>query len=306
MDMLGFQRIRLHHWFALALWSVAALGIPAAAYAKGRIQVVAAESSYGEMVKVVGGDHVRVTSLLDSPSVNPHQFEGSPRIGRELQNADLVVMNGLGFDGWMTPLLNGTSNAGRQVIKASAAGGALVMADNNPHLFYSPRIMLATASRVASVLAKIDPDHQGDYRANLQKFQKQLLPVYARVQQLIASHPDLTVTETVPVYAYMIRLLGYRNHFHDIQFASMDNSQPSARQVKQFLSALQQHQVALLIYNAQVHNRLTQSEVRMARKAGVPTVGVSAIPLHGENYAQWQINQLKAIEKALDGAGKDA
>ncbi|MDA3919086.1 MAG: zinc ABC transporter substrate-binding protein [Salinisphaera sp.] len=279
----------------LIYWLVA----PQTARAEDKIHAVAAESSYGSMVESIGGDHVDVISLLDSPSVNPHQFEGSPRIGRQLQNADLVVMNGLGFDGWMAPLLKGTSSAGRQVIKASDTGSAMIMADNNPHLFYSPQIMLATASRVAKALTRMDPAHADDYRANLHHFQAQLLPIYAQVQTLIAAHPNLAVTATVPVYAYMIKLLGYRDRYHDIQFASMDNSQPSAQQVKQFTQALQNHKVALLIYNKQVHNRLTQSEVGTARKAGIPAVGVSAIPLHGEDYAQWQISQLQAIEKAL-------
>lgn len=266
------------------------------------IHVVAAESSYGSMVKSIGGEHVDVVSLLDSPDVNPHQFKGNPEIGRKLQDADLVVANGLGFDGWIEPLLAGTSKPGRQIVRASEAGSALVMADQNEHLFYSPRIMLATASRVTRALAQIDPNHKSDFEAGLQKFQDQLLPIYAQVQTLIASHPNLTVTATVPVYAYMIQLLGYRNLYHDIQFASKDNSEPSAQQVKQFTQGLQQHKVSLLIYNEQVHNRLTDSEVRMAKDAGIPTVGVSAIPLHGEDYAQWQVTQLKAIKNALDQA----
>lgn len=291
--------------YALALFLVLVGLGSSAANATESVHVVAAESSYGSMVNTIGGDHVQVKSLLDSPAVNPHQFQGSARIGRQLQAADLVVMNGLGFDGWMDPLLKGTVNDHRRVIKASDSGSALVMADHNEHIFYSPRIMLATASRVAQVLAQIDPTHKADYQTGLQRFKSQLLPVHAEVQSLIAAHPNLTVTATVPVYAYMFRLLGYRNQYHDIQFASEENSQPSAQQVKVFLRGLQQHAVALLIYNNQVHNRLTDNEVRAARKAGVPTVGVSAIPLHGENYAQWQITQLKAIHKALDEA-KDA
>ncbi|GEM_PF-786535 len=263
------------------------------------ISVVAAESSYASMVRYIGGEHVKVSALLDSPDVNPRQFKGSPRIGRRLNNADLVVMNGLGFDGWMVPLLRGTSNPDRKVIKASQAASGIVMPDKNWHLFYSPQAMLATASRVAAVLSQIDPAHKHDYQTNLQRFQKQLLPIYGQAQSLIASHPDLTVTATVPVYNYMLELLGYDIRYRKIQFASMRNSQPSAQQVKQFLQALQQHKVDLLIYNKQVHNRLTQNEVHTAEQAGIPTVGVSAIPLHGENYAQWQITQLKAIKQAL-------
>lgn len=273
-----------------------------AAHAQATVHVVAAESSYRSMVKSIGGEHVDVVSLLDSPDVNPHQFKGNPKIGRQLQNADLVVVNGLGFDGWIEPLLAGTSNHKRQVVRASEAGSALLMADKNEHLFYSPRIMLATASRVTRALVQIDPAHKSDFEAGLQKFQDQLLPIYAQVQALIAAHPNLTVTATVPVYAYMIQLLGWHDLYHDIQFASMENSEPSAQQVKQFMQGLKQHKVSLLIYNEQVHNRLTENEVSTAKEAGVPTVGVSAIPLHGENYAQWQIDQLKAIENALDQA----
>lgn len=272
--------------------------------ASAALNAVAAESSYGSMVESIGGDHVEVISLLDSPEVNPHAFRADPQIARDLQNADLVVINGLGFDGWMEPLLESTDSDSRQVIRASDAGSHRVMADDNPHLFYSPRLMLATASRVASALTSLDPDNADDYRANLTSFQQELMPVYAAVQGLIAAYPDLSVTATVPVYSYMIELLGYKNRFHDIQFASMGNRQPSARQVAAFSQALEAREVDLLIYNQQVHSRLTQNQVETARSAGLPVVGVSAIPMHGENYAEWQIRQLDAIHQALDQAAE--
>ncbi|KEZ76277.1 metal ABC transporter solute-binding protein, Zn/Mn family [Salinisphaera hydrothermalis] len=278
-----------------------------AASAASPVRVVAAESSYGSVVETIGGSHVKVVSLLDSPSVNPHQFEASPRIGRQLANANLVVMNGLGFDGWMEPLLSGTSNPKRVVIRAADAASGIVSSDKNEHLFYSPQAMLATASQVAGALARIDPAHTAAYRQGLVRFQAQMLGVYGALQKLIAAHPNLTVTATVPVYNYMLALLGYHELYRDIQYASEENSQPSAQQVKTFIQALQQHKVDLLIYNVQVHNRLTDQEVQTARDSGVPTVGVSAIPLHGENYAQWQIKQLKAIKQALDkGSAKSS
>ncbi|WP_110685679.1 metal ABC transporter solute-binding protein, Zn/Mn family [Salinicola aestuarinus] len=274
--------------------------------ASAAIDAVAAESSYGSMIETIGGDHVDVVSLLNSPDVNPHAFRADPQIARQLQNADLVVLNGLGFDGWMEPLLDSTASEDRRIVRASDAGSHLVMADENPHVFYSPRIMLTTASRVASALAAIDPENAEDYRANLATFQRQLAPVYAAVQALIADYPDLSVTATVPVYSYMIALLGYENRFHDIQFASMGNHQPSARQVATFTQALESRKVDLLIYNQQVHNRLTESQVDTARQAGLPVVGVSAIPLNGEDYAEWQIRQLESIHEALDDAKVDA
>ncbi|NNC23996.1 zinc ABC transporter solute-binding protein [Salinisphaera sp. USBA-960] len=291
----------------LTLW-VAAFGAVVAtpaAFAKP-VSVIAAESSYGSMVKMVGGDHVDVSSLLDSPDVDPHKFKSSPKIGRQLSQADLVVMNGQGFDGWLDPLLEGSKASDRRVVKASEAGSAMVMRDDNAHLFYSPQAMLATASHVATALAEIDPDHKSAYQDGLAQFREQLLPVYEHIQKLIASHPNLTVTATVPVYNYMLNLLGYNVLYHDIQFASMHGSRPSAKQVKKFISGLKNHKVSLLIYNVQVHSRLTKNQIQTAKDNGVPVVGVSAIPLHGENYAEWQIEQLKAIEKALEKADNAA
>lgn len=268
--------------------------------AQASIRVVAAESSYGSMVKSIGGDHVQVHSLLDSPDVSPNVFEAAPRSGRLVAEADLVVMNGLGFDAWMDKLLAGTPNPRRHLVKASQAASGLVMRNGNWHLFYSPRAMLATASRVATELQRLDPAHTADYQAHLQAFEQRLQAVYAQVQRLIAEHPDLDVSATVPVYGYMFRLLGYRVHDQAVQFALMNGSQPGARQVSHFVQGLQHHHVHLLVYNKQVQNRLTRMLIQTARDAGVAVVGVSAIPLHGQDYVQWQVDQLQAIEHALE------
>ncbi|TPW25898.1 metal ABC transporter solute-binding protein, Zn/Mn family [Pararhizobium mangrovi] len=272
------------------------------AMARQPVRVVAAESSYGSMVQTIGGDHVHVVSLIDSPAVNPHAFEGTAKIGRELSGADLVVMNGLGFDHWMDNLLEGTESESRIVVKAEDAAPSIVLPDKNEHLFYSPRIMLATAGHVEKALAKIDPDNADAYEKGLDAFAKSLTPIYARVQDLIAHHPDTPIGSTVPVYGYMLALLGYPEQFHGLSYADMHGTQPSAKQVNEALEALKGHKVALLVYNVQVTNQLTDRLVDEAKKAGVPTVGVSAIPLHGEDYAAWQVEQLDAIKKALDGA----
>src|SRR5699024_7016651 len=157
--------------------------------------------------------------LLDSPGVNPHEFKGTPRIGRQLQEADLVVVNGLGYDGWITALLKGTPSESRRVVNASRVAGNLIMADKNPHIFYDPRIMLATAGVLARQLQQIDPGHRADYAAGLERFRKSLLPVYARLQRLLATYPNLTVTSTEPIYGYMLRLLGYRSVNQALQLA---------------------------------------------------------------------------------------
>src|SRR5699024_985342 len=102
-----------------------------------------------------------------------------------------------------------------------------------------------------------------------------LLPVYARLQRLLATYPNLTVTSTEPIYGYMLRLLGYRSVNQALQLAAMNGTEPGAKEVGQFIRQLKQHKVALLIYNSQVQTRLTKSLVAAAEKSGVPAVAVS-------------------------------
>lgn len=278
--------------------------LSSAANAAGQasVRVIAAESSYGSIVRTIGGPHVEVTSLLDSPDVDPHAFKASPDVARQISGADLVIMNGLGYDAWMEKLLQGSAATRRKVIVASMAASYLILPNRNPHLFYSPRAMLVTASHIAHALAELDPAHSADYAAGLARFREQLLPVYAHVQQLIAAYPQLTVAATEPVYGYMLHLLGYRILYQKLQFATMNGSQPSARQVAAFTQGLNNGTVDLLVFNRQVHDRLTQSLVATAKKAGVAVVGVTEMPLHGKNYVKWQIGQLQAVRRALDNS----
>ena len=74
--------------------------------AGGRLDVVAAENVYGNIASQIGGPHVSVTSLLTSPSADPHLFEPSTSSGLAVADAKVVLQNGLGYDAFMTRLEN--------------------------------------------------------------------------------------------------------------------------------------------------------------------------------------------------------
>src|SRR4051812_12364481 len=67
----------------------------------GKIKVVAAENFYGEVAKAVGGDRVEVTSILDNPDADPHDFEPTADTSKVVNDAQVIVYNGAGYDAWM-------------------------------------------------------------------------------------------------------------------------------------------------------------------------------------------------------------
>ena len=112
--------------------------------ADGKIDVVAAENFYGSVAQEIGGDRVSVTSILNNPDQDPHLFEVSPAIIRQIAAARVVIYNGADYDPWIEKLLKVTAKPGRV---------AIVEADlmnrkdgDNPHLWYDPATMPAVAS----------------------------------------------------------------------------------------------------------------------------------------------------------------
>src|ERR1041385_3351739 len=69
------------------------------------IGIVAAENFYGDIAKQIGGDRVSVASILTNPDQDPHLFETTPGVVRQVADAQIVILNGAGYDGWMEKLL---------------------------------------------------------------------------------------------------------------------------------------------------------------------------------------------------------
>jgi zinc/manganese transport system substrate-binding protein len=96
----------------LLLASAAALALAAPAFAQDRLNVIATFSILGDIVQNVGGDRVEVTMLV-GPDGDAHVFQPAPADAQAVAGADVIVANGLGFEGWMDRLVeaSGTTAA---------------------------------------------------------------------------------------------------------------------------------------------------------------------------------------------------
>ena len=92
---------------------------PAARAADGKIAVVAAENFYGDIARQIGGDRVEVVSIMNNPDQDPHLFETTPGIVRQIADARIVIFNGADYDPWMDKLLKAAPRPGRSVIVAA-------------------------------------------------------------------------------------------------------------------------------------------------------------------------------------------
>jgi zinc/manganese transport system substrate-binding protein len=265
--------------------------------AEDKITLVAAENFYGDVARQIGGDRVSVTGILSNPDQDPHLFEISPAVVREIAAAQIVVYNGADYDPWMARLLAVTHKPGCAVIVAAELVNR--KAGDNPHLWYDPATMPAVARSLAAALAAADPAHNDDYTARLKTFLASLEPLNEKIAAIRGKYAGLPVTATEPVFGDMAAALKLNMHSERFQLAIMNDTEPSARDVAAFERDLKTHKVRVLFYNKQASSNLVQHLVDLARASNIPVVGVTETCPPGVSYQEWMQSELDATDRAL-------
>jgi zinc/manganese transport system substrate-binding protein len=283
---------------------VLALGLivtaaPSTRAANGKIAVVAAENFYGDVARQIGGVDVLVTSILSNPDQDPHLFETTPSVVKQIAAAQIVILNGADYDPWMDKLLKVSPEPGRTAIVVSDLVGK--KAGDNPHLWYDPGTMPAAAKALAEALATADPAHKGGYAARLGTFLASLKPINEKIAAIRGKFVGTTVTASEPVFGYMATALGLKMRNEEFQLSIMNDTEPSARDVAAFQDDLKNHKVRVMFYNKQASNKAVQTLVDLAHASKIPVVGVTETAPPGLSYQKWMLTQLNETDKALAG-----
>jgi zinc/manganese transport system substrate-binding protein len=280
--------------------SAAAGGSSSSAAPAAKIVAIGAENEYADVISQVGGQYVQASAILSNPNTDPHTFEASPAVARELSAAKLIVQNGVGYDDWATTMENADPNAGREVINVQQLLG-LPDSTPNPHLWYNPTTMPKVASEIATDLGKIDPAHASYYTANAATFTASLAPWTQAIAAFKAKYPGTPVATTEPVADYMLQAADTDNLTpFTFQADIMNGVDPSPQNTATERSLFTQHKVKVFLYNQQVTDSFTNSFISLAHANGIPVVGVyETMPTPGYTYQTWMEAEVNALNKAV-------
>ena len=121
---------------ALAGAAVGISKVGTAATSGNGLQVVAAENFWGSVASQLGGNRAHVTSVITSPATDPHDYEPTAADARTIAGAQMVIVNGIGYDPWAGKLIAANPVHGRAVL---TVGNLLaIKPGGNPHRWYSP------------------------------------------------------------------------------------------------------------------------------------------------------------------------
>jgi zinc/manganese transport system substrate-binding protein len=168
---------------------------PIQALAGEPLKVVASFSILGDMVKNVGGDRVSLTTLV-GPNSDTHVYQPTPGDAKALARADLVMVNGLGFEGWMGRLVKASGYKG-QVVVASQGITPRTMIDEDqggkkirdPHAWQDLSNGKLYVANIEKALSQADPAGAETYQANAQAYTKKIEDMDAWVKAEFAKVP---------------------------------------------------------------------------------------------------------------------
>ncbi len=266
----------------------------------GVVVAVGAENEYADVISQIGGKYVQATAIESNPNTDPHTFEASASVSRTIGAAELVVQNGLGYDGYMNSIESASPSSVRKVINVQHLLG-LPDSTPNPHLWYSPATMPAVARAIAGDLSELRPAHAAYFRASLARFDASLRPWLAALAAFRASYGGAPVATTEPVGDYLLQAAGTRNLTpFGLQADIMNGVDLSPQYVTLEDNLFGQHKVDVLVYNQQVVDSVTAAFLATAQRDGIPVVGVyETMPTPGYNYQSWMLAETQALRKAV-------
>ncbi|MFF3571850.1 metal ABC transporter solute-binding protein, Zn/Mn family [Nocardia jiangxiensis] len=287
--------------------AVIALGVATAAaltacgtskQGSGKPSIVASTNVWGSVAAAVAGPDAEVTSLISSPTDDPHSYQTTPVDAAKIQDADLVVYNGGDYDEFAEKATEGRS---KPTIDAFALRPATSAKDDNEHVWYDVQTVGAVATKIAAELGAVDKPHAQAYTDRAIQFDSKLKNISAITDQIATDHAKAPVLQTEPIAHYLLQAADADDRTpRPFEEAIEQGTDPAPADLAAVRDLLNGKQVRALVYNIQTEDKTTQNIAATAKAAGIPVVNVTETLPEGTDYLGWQTRNAEALAAALN------
>ncbi|MET4293870.1 zinc/manganese transport system substrate-binding protein [Bradyrhizobium sp. LB8.2] len=270
-------------------------------HAAERLNVVASFSILGDFVRNVGGDRINLTTLVGADS-DVHVYTPAPSDAKRIADAKLVIVNGLGLEGWL-PRLVQSSGAKAQVVTASAGIAPLKLGSAaDPHGWQSVPNAKIYVTGIADALAAADPDDAEFFRAQTKAYLEKLEMLDREIREAVAKIPPerRKVISTHDAFGYFAAEYG-------VQFIAplgvSTETEPSARDIATIISQIKAQKIpAVFLENISDDRLIRRIAAETGSKVGGTLIsdGLTGEKGPGPTYIDMVRHNIKALTSALD------
>ena len=269
---------------AVAFAVLFAPGLAASAEERAPVPVVATFSVLGDFVRNVGGDRIRLTTLV-GPDGDGHVYAPTPADARRLAEAKVVIANGLGYEGWIGRLVK--SSGTKATLVEAAKGIAPLKGEGgghpghghaavDPHAWQSVPNAKVYVAAIRDSLAAADPAGKENYEANAAAYGAKLDALDAEVRAAVARIPAdrRRVITSHDAFGYFEKAYGL--DFVAPQGVSTE-AEASAKDVARIIGQIKRERIGAVFLENVSDPRLVE---RIARETGAkvgPTIYSDAL-----------------------------
>lgn len=286
----------------LQFWLICLALIAAAcpARAQNRVNVVASFSIIGDFVKNVGGDRVGVTTLV-GPDSDVHVYAPAPADAKKMADARLLVINGLGLEGWLPRLLQASGSKAPIITATSGIAPLKSGSGADPHAWQSVANAKIYVANIRDALEAADPADAEIFRKQAQAYLAKLDALDREVREAIAQIPPdrRKVISTHDAFGYFAAAYG-------IQFIAPSGvsteSEASARDIAAIITQIRSEKIPAVFLENISDDRMI---LRIAAETGARVGGMLfSDSLTGEKgdtptYIDMVRHNIKALGSAL-------
>ena len=264
------------------------------------LQVVAAENFWGSIAAQLGGDRVKVASIIVNPATDPHDYEPTAADARTIAGAHLMIINGIGYDPWASKLVAANPVSGRLVLNVGELVG--IQPGGNPHRWYSPTNVDSVISQITADYTRLDPAGTSYYKQRESSFETVgLATYYSLISKIRSKYAGTPIGASESIVLPLAHGLGLRmltpESFLD---AISEGTEPTAHDKALIDRQIRTRQIKIYIYNSQNATPDVTSQAGEAEAAGIPVVTVTeTLTPANVTFQAWQVAQLRRIERAL-------
>jgi zinc/manganese transport system substrate-binding protein len=264
------------------------------------IQVVAAENFWGSIAAQLGGDHVKVTSIISNPDADPHDYEPTAADARTVAGAQFTIVNGIGYDAWADKLLSANPTDGRTDLKVGDLVG--IQPGGNPHRWYSPGNVHQVIEQITNDYKSLDPADAADFDKLKTKFETETLAPYNQlITDIKTKYAGTPIGASESIVSPLAEGLGLKLLTPDTFLSAIsEGTDPTARDKSLIDQQIAGKQIKIYVYNSQNSTPDIQTQVKAAEAKGIPVATVTETPTPaGVSFQDWQVRQLQGLQQAL-------
>ncbi len=281
----------------------------------GKVSVAASTEVWASVTGIVGGDWVEVTTIVPG-NQDPHSYQASARDQLVVEEAELVIANGGGYDDFMTQLFEASNNQGvfLKLVEGEHIHGDEAHAEEthaedthdhaNEHIWFDLAKTEHAAEEIAASIIELRPEANADVTKNLEFFKSELANIELRVEALRERALGAGFIASEGVANLLLEDAGFQNLTPEALADAIEEERdvPVAA-LNEAEKLLKNKVAAILVVNVGTQDPTSDRLKAAAEAGGRPVVSVAETPsanaLASTDYLDWLNHVVDQLQEAV-------